>query len=707
MSNFTPQEIEEFLQEFFDVVGARQYVGARYVPIFGRAGEGTVEWDALAPYEPLTVVMHEGVSYVSRRYVPAGIDIADTAYWVQTYRFNAQVEQYRQEVLGFQGQINDRVPFPDADTYPRYGVEGQVLTTLADGTTKWDDPVVPSDAQAETVIDAWLEAHPEAVTTVEDGSISLAKLAADTRATLADALSVREPIAFDTTNKTVTFPTPTYVYVGKNMYSFETTTVVSYASITSTNRISIVVDLDNANALTAKAYNATGNWYRVFSFDATRLTTPPTNDIPCTYTVNGTTYQGDYDPTPLIADINTLKSATNILFDVPSIMSFDTTAQTLTIPMPGYLLVGKQRLDIESSDLVIDYSGVVGNMVTVVYDTSNASFRAMRYVDLAFSTQIPLFTFTKNGLLDPQTNNVFYPYFVDGTLVNGTDPTTYRIRYVDGVNGSDGNTGKASAPYKTIQKAINDSPNLIQVARGTYPETLTLDTKSNLTIKPWTTPSFNTSTFDVPMIVVNEVAMANCINVELMDIHANAPQANYGSYRVSNCYGVTFNHCWASNGEGGGFVTTNLYGKFVLCKAWDIGDSTHYNSDGFNLHGYGVTEFVDCIAHDCYDDGISHHDGCIASIKGGEFWNCSHGGGIAPINRYIEIDGAYCHDNRFGIESVQADPTQYDPYILIKNCVLDSNANYDLSIGEITCTMLRTSYTTKDVPAGATYKEIA
>ena len=185
MSNFTPQQIEEFLQEFFDVVGARQYVGARYVPIFGRAGEDTIEWDDLAPYEPLTVVMHEGVSYVSRRYVPAGIQITDTSYWVQTYRFNAQVEQYRQEVLGFQDQIDtiretmesDYVPFPDPTHYPKLGVLGQVLSTLADGTTKWENPVVPSDAQAEEVITAWLNEHPEATTTVQDGAITFAKMA--------------------------------------------------------------------------------------------------------------------------------------------------------------------------------------------------------------------------------------------------------------------------------------------------------------------------------------------------------------------------------------------------------------------------------------------------------------------------------------------------------------------------------------------------
>lgn len=183
-TSFTPQEIEEFLHQFFDVTGARQYVGARYVPIFGRAGSDTVVWDDLAPYEPLTVVMHNGVSYVSRRYVPSGIAITDTDYWAETYRFNAQVEQYRQQVLSFQGQIDglrddlesDYVPFPDMDHYPKYGTLGQVLTTLADGTTKWEDPVVPSDAQAEAVITEWLNDHPEATTTVQDGAITWSKL---------------------------------------------------------------------------------------------------------------------------------------------------------------------------------------------------------------------------------------------------------------------------------------------------------------------------------------------------------------------------------------------------------------------------------------------------------------------------------------------------------------------------------------------------
>ena len=175
MADFTPQEIEQFLQQFFDTVGARQYVGARYVPIFGRAGSDTVEWDDTAPYEPLTVVMHEGVSYVSRRYVPTGIQVTDTAYWVETYRFNAQVEQYRQQVLTFQGQIDSKIPWPVAPA-SQYGSLGQVLGTLQNGLTEWVDPVNVTSEIAEPLIEEWLDTHPEATTTVLDGSITKEKL---------------------------------------------------------------------------------------------------------------------------------------------------------------------------------------------------------------------------------------------------------------------------------------------------------------------------------------------------------------------------------------------------------------------------------------------------------------------------------------------------------------------------------------------------
>lgn len=75
-----------------------QYVGARYVPIFGRVGESSIEWDNSAPYEPLTIVLYQGNSYTSRQFVPADIEITDTRYWALTGNYNGQIETLRQQV---------------------------------------------------------------------------------------------------------------------------------------------------------------------------------------------------------------------------------------------------------------------------------------------------------------------------------------------------------------------------------------------------------------------------------------------------------------------------------------------------------------------------------------------------------------------------------------------------------------------------------
>lgn len=124
-NNFTPEQIEQFLQEFFTVVGRRQYIGMRYVPIFGRKGESSIEWDNSAPYEPLTIVLHQGDSYTSRQYVPTGIDILNENYWALTGNYNAQIEAYVEDVSRFDGRItanedaisniNDSLPSTDFD----------------------------------------------------------------------------------------------------------------------------------------------------------------------------------------------------------------------------------------------------------------------------------------------------------------------------------------------------------------------------------------------------------------------------------------------------------------------------------------------------------------------------------------------------------------------------------------------------------------
>lgn len=100
--SITQSELNEIKKSILSEISAymnttglvTQYIGARYVPLFA----DPLEWDDDREYEPLTVVLHEGNSYTSRQHVPKGIDISDTDFWAQTGNYDAQVEQYRQEV---------------------------------------------------------------------------------------------------------------------------------------------------------------------------------------------------------------------------------------------------------------------------------------------------------------------------------------------------------------------------------------------------------------------------------------------------------------------------------------------------------------------------------------------------------------------------------------------------------------------------------
>lgn len=134
---FTPEQISQILEEFFKVVGTRQYIGARYVPIFGRKGEESIEWDNSAPYEPLTIVLYQGNSYTSRQYVPVGVEITNQEFWAITGNYNAQVELYRQEVRNL-------LPYDETPT------EDSTKAVTSDGIKKAIDTAVSVETTRAT-----------------------------------------------------------------------------------------------------------------------------------------------------------------------------------------------------------------------------------------------------------------------------------------------------------------------------------------------------------------------------------------------------------------------------------------------------------------------------------------------------------------------------------------------------------------------------
>lgn len=77
----------------------KKFVGARYAPYFAGA------WNQATQYAALSVVYADQRSYVSRKTVPAGTEITNTEYWIQSSDWNAQVAQYNQKVDAYNTNV--------------------------------------------------------------------------------------------------------------------------------------------------------------------------------------------------------------------------------------------------------------------------------------------------------------------------------------------------------------------------------------------------------------------------------------------------------------------------------------------------------------------------------------------------------------------------------------------------------------------------
>lgn len=83
----------------------------------------------------------------------------------------------------------EAVPNPET-----VGTEGQVLALDENGDPEWKSVAAPSDAQVEAAVTDWLDEHPEATTTVEDGAITYAKLDSNLKGTVDEVGELKSEI---------------------------------------------------------------------------------------------------------------------------------------------------------------------------------------------------------------------------------------------------------------------------------------------------------------------------------------------------------------------------------------------------------------------------------------------------------------------------------------------------------------------------------
>jgi hypothetical protein len=89
--------------------------------------------------------------------------------------------------LSSSGVKATKIPWPVNTS--KLGRDGQILATHANGAVEWVDQQLPSVELMEQAVENWLDEHPEATTTVQDGTITREKLAPDA---LMDALTNSE-----------------------------------------------------------------------------------------------------------------------------------------------------------------------------------------------------------------------------------------------------------------------------------------------------------------------------------------------------------------------------------------------------------------------------------------------------------------------------------------------------------------------------------
>ena len=206
------------------------------------------------------------------------------------------------------------------------GTSGQFLKTLGDGSTVWDEPL--HDPIDEAVED-WLDDHPEATTTVQDGSLTIEKLTDATKLKVINAFVTPEMFGAygdgdsenphddtEAINSAISYAITHGVEVRFNPKTYG---VIPATSATYAHRNyrcaffiqhAVVIDLNNATLKTLSHNVAYWSMFRVFNYNDRVGQIVIKNGKLIGDKVNGAT--GDYyDSTQLIS----IKDSKNVIVD--------------------------------------------------------------------------------------------------------------------------------------------------------------------------------------------------------------------------------------------------------------------------------------------------------------------------------------------------------------------------------------------------------
>ena len=324
-------------------------------------------------------------------------------------------------------------------------------------------------------------------------------------------------------------------------------------------------------------------------------------------------YIGTYyvDGKPMSSDVH---YGQNIMLKDYKI-TFDTTAKTVKTLEHLYVCYGSKTWTL--APFTCTWDGLTGNRFYIVLNLSAGEVDLIPVSEYT-SDYVILFQIQTNYLTEPTANNIPCGYVVDGAFISrsggsgkGSEDLTV---YVD-PEGSDTQDGAKERPFRTIQRAINEGATTIYVKNGTYVESFNVSDRETFRLLGWSetytqdgTSPVATLTPTTPCVIKNVKHLV----MERIKIDAQG-QTEGDALLIEEVADMEIRRCEFDNAPVNGLACVNASGMIVHCVS-----NSNYN-DGFNFHGHGVTDLVECEAHGNMDDGVSHHDSCSGTVIGGRF----------------------------------------------------------------------------------------
>ena len=675
---FTPEQIAQILEEFFKVVGTRQYIGARYVPIFGRKGEDSIEWDNTAPYEPLTIVLYQGNSYTSRQFVPVGVEITNQEFWAITGNYNAQVEMYRRETAAAREIAENALAAANTAQETADGAQTDINTLLpktafsADNTVKNYVDAIAMNA-ALTIGRNFSPQH--SISDFED----------ETNATL-DGFNSENPVK-------------TYVDEIKynTLWAFDTiidmqvATYLTEGMVCHTNGFR--ASGDGGAAYYVVASNGTANGMDIIELDNGLRAKLIVNDH-LSYSMLGAVLDGVADDSAVVRKCHELAN----LLDVPVVQNcgkllgnFDTVVVNTALDLHGLTIVinndsPKELYSIRPREFI---AAVVKNLTidtSTNFSFTQADLRGKFF--LMHGADIPAwFIGTRTTSTETSNNYYSYPVVTDDYGYKISSP--FDLNYAGNItlrNVHDVNQPRIMIGGCYIENHYTQSgsfPTVFHVMRSCV-DVCDISVR-NVDIANLDTADPNA--YDMKgLIHVDQCANVNVYNISAFNNSNQALMAaQYNSYilRLSYCFNVTINNVMATQYWGwiaGVFVDTIRMSNSVVnrfdfhfglngdCTLSNVTFRNQDNSVGIRVGcGYGNLQVVNCKFIDVYMISFRNDFTNTGLSFGGsiQMVNCNHQYGrdvsTAAMSVYV------------GVTPSGSSFAQTSPSIMLNGCTFNSN----------------------------------